>query len=109
MALPSTGWLGGDLFKLVLPSRPTTSSPPDVASFSLLFFRRTGYFFFKKSPKQFIICGLVTVTIDSIIVAQRLYYGCPPPEGEEGEDGDEEEARGLTDRRVDDAEGREER
>ncbi|CDZ98044.1 Predicted membrane protein [Phaffia rhodozyma] len=69
------GWLGGDIFK-------------------------TCYFFFKKSPKQFIICGLITISIDLVIVAQMSIYGTPRPESAiEGDDESSfsEERQGLTD------------
>lgn len=55
------------------------------------------------------------MSIDSIIIAQVLTYGSPPPEGEDGERSErDEEQRGLTDLRGEDGEdeedvGREER
>lgn len=42
-------WTGGDLFK-------------------------TGYFLVKKVPKQFIICGILQVSIDLMILAQISFY-----------------------------------
>lgn len=76
------GWVAGDTFK-------------------------TGYFIFKKSPLQFIVCAIFQVSVDFAIVIQRFAYGTAPPvippdeedileqalrlEEEQGEDDDEEE------------------
>ncbi|KAL4063211.1 hypothetical protein J3A83DRAFT_4298274 [Scleroderma citrinum] len=48
------GWVGGDSFKTV-------------------------YFFLQGSPLQFKVCALFQLTVDFIIVFQRLYYGNTPP------------------------------
>jgi hypothetical protein len=40
------------------------------------------------------VCGLVTVSIDLLVVAQRVYYGTEPAVGES--DGQDEEEQGLT-------------
>ncbi|KAG6381525.1 hypothetical protein JVT61DRAFT_112 [Boletus reticuloceps] len=48
------GWVGGDAFK-------------------------TAYFFLQGSPLQFKACAVFQLSVDTVIVAQRLYYGNTPP------------------------------
>ncbi|KAF9245327.1 hypothetical protein BU15DRAFT_85649 [Melanogaster broomeanus] len=48
------GWVGGDAFK-------------------------TAYFFMQGSPLQFQACAIFQLSIDLVIVGQRLYYGNAPP------------------------------
>ncbi|KAF8449129.1 hypothetical protein L210DRAFT_3389413 [Boletus edulis BED1] len=48
------GWVGGDAFK-------------------------TAYFFLQGSPLQFKACAIFQLSVDAMIVAQRLYYGNTPP------------------------------
>jgi len=48
------GWVGGDSFKTV-------------------------YFFVQNSPLQFQVCAVFQLSIDAVIVFQRLYYGTPEP------------------------------
>ncbi|KAG9312891.1 hypothetical protein JVU11DRAFT_6324 [Chiua virens] len=60
------GWTAGDAFK-------------------------TAYFFLQGSSLQFKVCAIFQLSVDMAIMAQRLYYGNPPPpttaqEGDELED-----------------------
>jgi len=48
------GWVGGDAFKVA-------------------------YFFVLGSPLQFKVCAVFQLSIDLVIVGQRVYYGNPPP------------------------------
>lgn len=48
-------WMGGDLFK-------------------------TGYFIAKQVPAQFVVCGVIQVTIDTLILAQVSIYSKPSEE-----------------------------
>lgn len=67
------------------------------------------YFLLKGQPKQFVICGLVTVSIDCLVVGQRMYYGTEAPMGEEGGEGAlGEEERRLTELGEAEGEGEEE-
>lgn len=64
------GWVGGDTFK-------------------------TAYFFVQGSPLQFKVCALFQLSVDFIIVVQRLYYGNAPPQATLLEQEDLEEALAL--------------
>ncbi|KAI6149731.1 hypothetical protein BKA82DRAFT_14751 [Pisolithus tinctorius] len=64
------GWVGGDSFK-------------------------TAYFFVQGSPLQFKVCALFQLSVDFIIVVQRLYYGNAPPQATLLEQEDLEEALAL--------------
>lgn len=64
------GWVGGDSFK-------------------------TAYFFVQGSPLQFKVCALFQLSVDFIIVMQRLYYGNAPPQATLLEQEDLEEALAL--------------
>ncbi|KAF8343436.1 hypothetical protein F5887DRAFT_972892 [Amanita rubescens] len=48
------GWLGGDSFK-------------------------TLYFFLQRSPLQFKVCAIFQLSVDCVIVVQRIVYGNAPP------------------------------
>jgi len=48
------GWVGGDAFKVV-------------------------YFFLQHSPLQFQVCAVFQLSIDFVIIIQRLYYGAAMP------------------------------
>ncbi|KAH7914635.1 hypothetical protein BJ138DRAFT_1177205 [Hygrophoropsis aurantiaca] len=70
------GWVGGDSFKTV-------------------------YFFLQGSPLQFKVCSIFQLSIDFVfelvaaIIAQRLYYGNPPPATVLVDDEDLEQALAL--------------
>lgn len=64
------GWVGGDSFKMV-------------------------YFFLQGSPLQFKVCAIFQLSIDFVIVAQRLYYGAAPPPTVLVDDDDLEQALAL--------------
>lgn len=64
------GWVGGDSFK-------------------------TAYFFVQGSPLQFKVCALFQLSVDFIIVVQRLYYGNAPPQATLLEQEDLEQALAL--------------
>lgn len=70
------GWIGGDSFK-------------------------TGYFFWQGSPMQFKICAVFQLTIDLLIVAQRIAYGAAPPAFVMDDDDDLEEALRLAEEGAD--------
>lgn len=53
---------------------------------------RTIYFFVKANPIQFRVCAVFQLSIDFLIVAQRLYYGAEPREGLLSSDIDDLEA-----------------
>jgi len=61
------GWVGGDSFKTV-------------------------YFFLQGSPLQFKVCAVFQLSVDCVIILQRLYYGnaAPPATLEEGDDLEQE-------------------
>ncbi|KAI0091787.1 hypothetical protein BDY19DRAFT_1040543 [Irpex rosettiformis] len=61
------GWFGGDAFKVV-------------------------YFFLKKNPLQFKVCAIFQLSIDCVIVVQRLYYGNAIPASVLQEEDDLEQA-----------------
>lgn len=64
------GWVGGDSYKTI-------------------------YFFMQGSPLQFKVCAIFQLSIDFVIVGQRLWYGnAPPPTVLAGED-DLEQALAL--------------
>ncbi|KAG9123523.1 hypothetical protein FRC07_014834, partial [Ceratobasidium sp. 392] len=48
------GWVGGDSYKTI-------------------------YFFLQNSPLQFKVCAIFQLSIDFVIVAQRIVYGNKPP------------------------------
>ncbi|KAI6044210.1 hypothetical protein EDC04DRAFT_2643455 [Pisolithus marmoratus] len=64
------GWVGGDSFK-------------------------AAYFFVQGSPLQFKVCALFQLSVDFIIVMQRLYYGNAPPQATLLEQEDLDEALAL--------------
>ncbi|KAI6112856.1 hypothetical protein F5141DRAFT_1188130 [Pisolithus sp. B1] len=64
------GWVGGDSFK-------------------------AAYFFVQGSPLQFKVCALFQLSVDFIIVMQRLYYGNAPPQSTLLEQEDLEQALAL--------------
>ncbi|KAL5536924.1 hypothetical protein ACEPAF_747 [Sanghuangporus sanghuang] len=64
------GWLAGDAYKTV-------------------------YFFAQGSPLQFKVCGIFQLSIDCVIVIQRLYYGNKPPPATLVVDDDIEQALAL--------------
>ncbi|TFY72322.1 hypothetical protein EVG20_g698 [Dentipellis fragilis] len=64
------GWVGGDSFKTI-------------------------YFFLQHSPLQFKVCAIFQLSIDFIIVAQRLIYGNAPPPDVLTEDDELEQALAL--------------
>ncbi|KAJ8522732.1 hypothetical protein ONZ45_g698 [Pleurotus djamor] len=66
------GWLGGDSFK-------------------------TGYFFWQESPLQFKVCAIFQLSIDFVIVIQRIMYGNAPPATVLPDDDDLEQALALED------------
>ncbi|KIK96496.1 hypothetical protein PAXRUDRAFT_825893 [Paxillus rubicundulus Ve08.2h10] len=65
------GWAGGDAFK-------------------------TAYFFMQGSPLQFKACAIFQLSVDMVIIAQRLYYGNAPPSTVLSEDEDLEQALALS-------------
>ncbi|THH15616.1 hypothetical protein EW146_g4888 [Bondarzewia mesenterica] len=65
------GWVGGDSFKTV-------------------------YFFLQGSPLQFKVCAIFQLSIDFVIVAQRIFYGAAPPHAVLVEEDDLEQALALT-------------
>ncbi|KIM68077.1 hypothetical protein SCLCIDRAFT_1209461 [Scleroderma citrinum Foug A] len=64
------GWVGGDSFKTV-------------------------YFFLQGSPLQFKVCALFQLSVDFVIVFQRLRYGNPPPQTTLQQEEDLEQALAL--------------
>jgi len=66
------GWVGGDSFKVA-------------------------YFFVLNSPLQFKVCAVFQLSIDLVIVGQRIYYGNAPPTATllDNEEDDLEEALSL--------------
>ncbi|KAK7679480.1 hypothetical protein QCA50_017534 [Cerrena zonata] len=64
------GWFGGDSYKAV-------------------------YFFLQESPLPFKVCAIFQLSIDCVIVAQRIYYGNAPPAAALMADDDLEQALAL--------------
>ncbi|KAF9221424.1 hypothetical protein BS17DRAFT_785359 [Gyrodon lividus] len=64
------GWVGGDAFK-------------------------TAYFFMQGSPLQFKACAIFQLSVDMVIIAQRMYYGNAPPPTTLSEGEDLEQALAL--------------
>jgi len=65
------GWVGGDGFKTI-------------------------YFFLQASPLPFKVCAIFQLSIDLVIVLQRLYYGIPIPATSLMDDDDVEQALALS-------------
>lgn len=66
------GWVGGDSFKTV-------------------------YFFLRPSPLQFKVCAIFQLSVDTLIVGQRVVYGNAPPMSVLQEDDELEQALSLAD------------
>jgi hypothetical protein len=55
-------------------------------------YTRTVYFFAKNNPLQFRVCAIFQLSIDFLIIFQRIYYGAEPKEGLLSSDIDDLEA-----------------
>jgi len=66
------GWVGGDSFKAV-------------------------YFFLQQSPLQFKVCAIFQISIDFMIIGQRMVYGNAPPMSVLLQDDELEQALSLAD------------